>query len=104
MYMKVRSLDDKQELTVADDQALAEFRHQLRHFLAFSEQVTRAVGLEPQQHQLLLALQALSTQGTVTVSDLAEWLVCWEISGANGLDFFVIWASTRLWENLVILP
>lgn len=67
-------MDSDQELTIADYQALAEFRHQLRNFLAFSEQAARAVGLEPQQHQLLLALRGLSTQEKVTVGKLAEWL------------------------------
>jgi DNA-binding MarR family transcriptional regulator len=61
-------------LTAHDYQALAEFRHQLRNFLAFSEQAARAVHLEPQQHQLLLALKGLAQQEKVTISDLAERL------------------------------
>src|ERR1700722_6690992 len=40
--------------------ALAELRYQIRHFLAFSEAAALQVGLEPQQHQLLLILKALS--------------------------------------------
>lgn len=70
----VRILDENDELVPADYQALAEFRYQLRCFLAFSEQVSRAMGLEPQQHQLLLALKGLSGQEKVTISDLAERL------------------------------
>ncbi len=38
-----------------DYQALAEFRYQIRRFLRFSEQMARSAGIEPQQHQLLLA-------------------------------------------------
>lgn len=61
--------------TSLDYLKLAEFRYQLRSFLAFSEQAVRTVDLEPQQHQLLLALQALSIQGgKVTIGDLAVWL------------------------------
>ena len=46
-----------QEITLSQYQSLAEFRYQLRRFLHFSEQAARSVGLEPQQHQLLLTLE-----------------------------------------------
>lgn len=48
-----------QFITQGDYQSLAEFRHQIRRFLHFSEQAARGAGLEPQQHQLLLALKGL---------------------------------------------
>jgi DNA-binding MarR family transcriptional regulator len=67
-------LDENYDLDVTDYQALAEFRYQLRCFLAFSEQAARAMGLEPQQHQLLLALKGLSGLRKVTIGDLAERL------------------------------
>lgn len=66
--------NEHSDLSTHDYQALAEFRHQLRNFLAFSEQAARAVGLEPQQHQLLLTLKGLAGQDRVTISDLAERL------------------------------
>ncbi len=44
---------------MADFQALAELRYQIRRFLRFSEQAARSAGLEPHQHQLLLALKGL---------------------------------------------
>jgi DNA-binding MarR family transcriptional regulator len=53
--------------------ALAELRYQIRHFLAFSEAAALQVGLEPQQHQLLLILKALSPQRP-TVRAIAERL------------------------------
>jgi len=59
-------------LTVAGYQALAEFRYQIRRFLRFSEQAARRAGLEPAQHQLLLAVKAYA--GEPTVGDLAERL------------------------------
>src|SRR3989440_2097136 len=70
----VRVLDENYDLDITDYQALAEFRYQLRCFLAFSEQAARAMGLEPQQHQLLLALKGLSGYRKVTIGDLAERL------------------------------
>jgi DNA-binding MarR family transcriptional regulator len=59
-------------LTAPDYQALAEFRYQIRRFLRFSEQAARRAGLEPAQHQLLLAVKAYA--GEPTVGDLAERL------------------------------
>jgi DNA-binding MarR family transcriptional regulator len=57
----------------ADVQALAEFRYRIRRFLRFSEEAAREAGLEPQQHQLLLAA-AGAVNGPATVGELAERL------------------------------
>jgi len=57
-----------------DYRALAELRHQIRRFLTFSEREARAVGIEPQQHQLLLALKGLPGDRRPTVGVLAERL------------------------------
>jgi len=62
------------ELGPTDYAALAEVRHQIRRFLNFSGATARAAGLEPQQHQLLLALKALSISGRPTIGMLAERL------------------------------
>lgn len=59
-------------MTAADYQALAEFRYQIRRFLHFSEQAARRAGLEPTQHQVLLAVKG--HPGEPTVGDLAERL------------------------------
>jgi DNA-binding MarR family transcriptional regulator len=56
------------------DVALAEFRYQLRRFLRISEDAARAAGLEPQQHQLLLAISGAPAGETPTVAYLAERL------------------------------
>ena len=53
-----------------DYQALAEFRYQIRLFLHFSEQAARRAGLEPAQHQLLLAVKAHDSPPVV--GELAE--------------------------------
>ena len=48
------------ELADADYRALADFRFQIRRFLHFSEEAARSEGLEPQQHQFLLTVRALT--------------------------------------------
>jgi DNA-binding MarR family transcriptional regulator len=53
---------------------LAQFRYQIRRFLAFSERAARAHGLEAQQHQLLLALKGLPPGTAPTIGALAEQL------------------------------
>lgn len=48
----------QEEITDDDYRALHEFRYALRRFLHFSEEAAKAAGLEPQQHQLMLAIRA----------------------------------------------
>ncbi len=67
----MNSIDD---ISIADYQALAEFRYQIRRFLRFSEQAARATGLVPQQYQFLLALKGLPNGRKATISELAERL------------------------------
>lgn len=55
-------------------QALADFRYEIRRFLNFSEQAARAAGIEPQQHQALLAVKGLPEAHRATVGVLAERL------------------------------
>lgn len=60
------------ELQLHDFRALAEWRYQIRKFLAFSEEAARSVGLEPQQHQLLLAIKGLPESCLPTITGIAE--------------------------------
>jgi DNA-binding MarR family transcriptional regulator len=62
------------ELSLPDYRALAELRYQVRGFLGFSERAARAHGIEPQQHQLLLALKGLPEGRRPTIGTLAERL------------------------------
>jgi len=62
-------------LPLGDYQSLAELRHQIRRFLHFSEQAVRKVGLEPRQHQLMLALKALPKDVRPRIGELAERLL-----------------------------
>ena len=51
---------------------MAELRYQIRRFLRFSENAARQAGIEPQQHQLLLAVRGLPDNLKPTVGVLAE--------------------------------
>jgi DNA-binding MarR family transcriptional regulator len=64
----------ERKLTSRDYQSLAEFRHLIRRFLRFSEQEARVAGLEPKQHQLLLALKGLPGDVRPRIAELAERL------------------------------
>ncbi len=77
------------DLSIADYQALAEIRYQIRRFLHFSEQAAREAGLVPQQHQLLLALKGLPTGRKATISELAERLQLRHHSAVELIDRLV---------------
>lgn len=64
----------EKSLSLADYEALAELRYQIRRFLHFSEQASRQVGLEPQQHQLMLSLKGMPAGTRPRIGDLAERL------------------------------
>ena len=53
---------------------LAEFRRQIRRFIHFSETAARETRVEPQQHQLLLAVQGLPEGVKPTIRELASRL------------------------------
>jgi DNA-binding MarR family transcriptional regulator len=55
-----------------DFKSMAELRYQIRRFLRFSENAARQAGIEPQQHQLLLAIRGLPEGLKPTVGVLAE--------------------------------
>lgn len=55
-----------------DFKAMAELRYQIRRFLRFSETAARQSGIEPQQHQLLLAVRGLPEGLKPTIGVLAE--------------------------------
>src|SRR3954447_5277730 len=53
---------------------LAEFRRCIRKFLRFSEEAARAKGIEPHQHQLLLAIKGLPRGARPTIAALSRQL------------------------------
>jgi DNA-binding MarR family transcriptional regulator len=62
------------DLSLEQYRDLAEFRRQIRKFLHFSEATTREHGIEPQQHQLLLAVQGLPEGAKPTIREIASRL------------------------------
>ena len=73
------------ELTDAEYAALADFRHTLRQFQAFSEQRVAEVGLTPQQHQVLLAIRGAGP-APVSIGYVAERLVVKPHSASGLVD------------------
>ena len=72
------------KLTNASYRQLAAFRYEMRKFLSFSEQAARNAGIEPQQHQVLLAIRGLPSDVRPTVGAVAERL-CVQHHTAVGL-------------------
>ena len=62
----------KNHPNLPDFKAMAELRYQIRCFLRFSENAARQAGIEPQQHQLLLAVRGLPENLKPTIGVLAE--------------------------------
>ena len=73
-YIGVRYLADV-SVSDAEYQRLAQLRFGLRQFLAFSEKQARAAGLNPQQHQLLLAIRGAPSDDPPTIGALAERMI-----------------------------
>jgi DNA-binding MarR family transcriptional regulator len=57
-----------------DYEALAEFRYQIRKFIRFSERAARDAGVEPQQHQLLLAVKGMPPDVAPSIGEVASRL------------------------------
>lgn len=53
---------------------MAEFRHQIRRYIRFSDAAVREADLEPRQYQLLLALKGLPANARPRIGELAEQL------------------------------
>jgi DNA-binding MarR family transcriptional regulator len=62
------------DITPAEYRALAELRYRIRHFLREGDAKARAVGLEPQQYLMLLAIRGLPEGSEATIQTLAERL------------------------------
>lgn len=65
--------DPSPGLSDDDYAALHAFRHEIRRFLNFSNDAANAAGVEPQQHQLLLAVRAAPDR-SLRVGEIAERL------------------------------
>jgi len=67
-------MPDARDISAREYRALAELRYQIRRFLNFSEAIARAAAVEPQQHQLLLAIRGLPQSQRPTIRAIAERL------------------------------
>src|SRR5690242_18367654 len=67
-------MGEDKDLLPGDFRALAEFRYQIRKFLRFSEEAARSAGLEPQQHQLLLAVKGMPDGMRPRIGEIADRL------------------------------
>jgi DNA-binding MarR family transcriptional regulator len=74
------------EVSTNEYKSLAELRYQIRRFLCFSEDRSRAAGIEPRQHQLLLALRGLPEGEAPTIGALAERLMIKHHSAVELVD------------------
>lgn len=61
-----------EKTNLPDFKSMAELRYQIRRFLRFSETAARQAGIEPQQHQLMLAVRGLPENLKPTIGVLAE--------------------------------
>lgn len=74
------------EITSAEYRALAELRYRIRHFLREGDAKARAVGLEPQQYLMLLAIRGLPEGHESTIQTLAERLALKHHSAVELID------------------
>jgi DNA-binding MarR family transcriptional regulator len=62
------------KLSTSSYRLLSAFRYEIRKFVSFSEQAAREAEIEPQQHQLLLAVRGLPEGVRPTIGAVAERL------------------------------
>lgn len=74
------------DLPSSEYQALGNFRFQIRRFLHFSEAAARAEELEPQQHQMMLAIRSREEPDSPTVGELAESMLLKHHSAVGLID------------------
>lgn len=74
------------KLTMADYQALAEFRYQIRKFLHFSDAAIEGAGLERAQYQLMLTIKGMPDGGRPRIRDVAERMLIQHHSAVELID------------------
>jgi DNA-binding MarR family transcriptional regulator len=79
-------LRGQSSLDGGDYRALADFRYQIRQFLYFSEEAAREEHLEPQQHQMMLAIRGLETDDGPTIGVLAAYMLIRHHSAVGLID------------------
>ena len=77
------------KVELSDYQALAEFRYQIRRFIHFSEEAARHAAVEPQHHQLMLAIKGKLDDEPARIAYLAERLQIQHHSAVELVDRLV---------------
>lgn len=90
----------RRDIRESDYAALAEVRFRIRQFLRGGDVTAEAVGLEPQQYQLLLALRALPHQSDATIRRLAERLYLRHHSVVGLVDRLAARGYVRRYRNV----
>jgi len=86
------------DLTASEYRALGDFHYQLRRFFHFSEQSAKEAGLEPRQHQIMLAIRASEGAHGPTVKELADRLLVRHHSAVGLIDRLVkqgLWSESK---------
>jgi DNA-binding MarR family transcriptional regulator len=79
----------RNHVNLPDYQALAEFRYQMRRFVRFSEDAARKARIEPQHHQLMLAIKGRPDGEEPRIAYLAERLQIQHHSAVELVDRLV---------------
>jgi DNA-binding MarR family transcriptional regulator len=66
--------------------ALADFRFEIRRYLAFAEDAAAQAGIEPKQYQLMLAVAAIPADVATTIGAIAERLLLKHHSAVGLVD------------------
>ncbi len=75
--------------TESNYRSLAEFRYQIRLFMADSDETARSAGLEPEQFQLLLAVRGMPQGSSATIQRLASRLLVRHNTAVERIDRLV---------------
>ena len=86
---RLRGRATRGPLTASNYRALADFRHALRRFMAFSTSEAKRAGTTPQQHQALLSIKAAPNGEALTVRELAAHLLINHNSAVELVDRLV---------------
>jgi DNA-binding MarR family transcriptional regulator len=82
-------MNHTKSVKIPEYRSLAEFRYQMRRFLHFSEAAARDAGIEPQQHQLMLAVKGTPDGEEPRIAYLAERLQIQHHSAVELVDRMV---------------
>jgi DNA-binding MarR family transcriptional regulator len=74
------------KLSIADYQALAEFRYQIRKFLHFSDSAIEGAGLERSQYQLMLTIKGMPDGVRPRIRDIANRMLIQHHSAVELID------------------